>query len=72
MSTGTPVTAVSTEITTTELTTSTWLPAPYAIMSVAVEGDTAEDWVWDTTNRVVWSAEGDTENLRYTVQSLSV
>ena len=58
ISSTTPVTTVSTQIAMTELTQSTWLPAPYAITSVAVEGDTAQDWVWDTTNRVVWSRGG--------------
>ncbi len=63
---------VTTQLTSTELTGSTWLPMPYPPTAVAVSGPTAEDWLYDSTNRVIWSPKSDSANTTWSVTSLSV
>ncbi len=68
----TPRTEVRTDVTLAELSDSTWLPAPYPVTAVSVEGDRAQDWVWDTNNRVIWSPSSDSDGLVYSALSLEV
>ena len=67
----TPVSAVTTTVQLDGLARSTWLPVPYPVTTVRVEGDSGR-WVWDTTNRVIWSADTRVDHVGYTATSLAV
>ncbi|HYN75479.1 MAG TPA: DUF3488 and transglutaminase-like domain-containing protein [Candidatus Limnocylindria bacterium] len=72
LSVETPRTEVRTEISLAELTDSTWLPAPYPVTAVDVQGDRARDWVWDTNSRVIWSPSSESDGLVYSTRSLDI
>ncbi len=63
---------VTSSFTSTELTESTWLPAPAPLSFVGVNGASANDWVWDAETRVVWSPKSDSSGLTWTTTSLQV